>query len=40
LKVDKRSNKFTKGEKLKNFDINKLPDYIQNNLNSFKDWIE
>ena len=40
LKVDSRSNKFDDGNELIRIDLNLLPDYIQNNKNRFKDWIE
>jgi len=40
LKADKRSNKVGNGQTLEKFDIKNLPDYIQNNLNTFKDWID
>ena len=40
LKVDKRGNKVGNGETLKNFDIKKLPIYIQHNLEKYKDWID
>tara|TARA_B110000483_G_scaffold27545_1_gene33303 strand:- start:151 stop:1020 length:870 start_codon:yes stop_codon:yes gene_type:complete len=40
LKVDKRGNKVGNGETLDNFDIKKLPIYIQYNLEKYKDWID
>tara|TARA_B100000780_G_C21071437_1_gene431162 strand:- start:308 stop:1177 length:870 start_codon:yes stop_codon:yes gene_type:complete len=40
LKVDKRGNKVGNGETLHNFDIKKLPIYIQYNLEKYKDWID
>ena len=40
LKVDKRINKIGAGEKLKKFEFNKLPIYIQKNKNNFKQWID
>ena len=40
LKVDKRINKIGTGEKLKKFEFNKLPIYIQKNKNNFKQWID
>jgi beta-1,4-mannosyl-glycoprotein beta-1,4-N-acetylglucosaminyltransferase len=40
LKVDKRINKIGAGEKLKKFEFNKLPIYIQKNKNNFKEWID
>ena len=36
LNVDKTANKIGSGKDLKKFDINKLPIYIQENLNTFK----
>jgi beta-1,4-mannosyl-glycoprotein beta-1,4-N-acetylglucosaminyltransferase len=39
LKADKRSQKFGNGIELENYDIKKLPNYIYNNLDKFKDWI-
>ncbi len=40
LKVDKRVQKIGYGNKLEKCDLKKLPSYINNNLNKFKDWIE
>ncbi|MDA7805704.1 hypothetical protein N8963_00280 [Candidatus Pelagibacter sp.] len=40
LKVDKRGSKLGNGETLENFDIKKLPIYIQHNLEKYKDWID
>ena len=40
LNVDKTVNKIGNGNDLKKFDINKLPIYIQKNLNTFKEWID
>ena len=40
LRVDKKSNKVGKGLILKNFDIEKLPNYIKNNLDKYKNWID
>ncbi len=40
LKVDKRGNKVGNGETLENFDIKKLPIYIQHNLEKYNDWID
>lgn len=40
LKVDKKSNKAGKGLILENFDIEKLPTYIRNNLDKYKNWID
>ena len=40
LNVDKSVGKIGKGEKLKKFEINNLPLYIQNNLHDLKDWID
>ena len=40
LRVDKRTNKVGNGLKLENFDIKKLPDYIRNNLDKYKNWID
>ena len=38
-KADQRSqNKFENNEILKILDINKLPNYIQENKNQFNDW--
>jgi beta-1,4-mannosyl-glycoprotein beta-1,4-N-acetylglucosaminyltransferase len=40
--VDKTSSKYDDNsrKKLEKFEINKLPLYIQNNLNKFKDWVD
>jgi len=40
LKVDSRSNKFDDGNILKKIDLNLLPNYILENKNKFKEWIE
>ena len=40
LKVDKKVNKIGNGSKLEKFEINKLPDYIQNNKDNFKEWLD
>ena len=40
LKVDKTVNKIGNGNILEKFEINKLPNYIQTNQNSFKEWID
>ena len=40
LKVDKRAQKIGHGNKLEKCDLKKLPSYINNNLDKFKDWID
>ncbi len=40
LKLDKKSQKFGDGDKLEVCDIDNLPNYLKNNLDSFKEWIE
>ena len=40
LKVDKTANKIGNGNTLKNFEISKLPNYIQTNRDNFKEWID
>ena len=40
LKVDKRSQKIGDGTRLENYDIKKLPNYIKDNLDKFKEWID
>ena len=40
LSIDKRSNKFTSGVKLKILSENDLPDYLVHNKDKFKDWLE
>ena len=40
LTIDKRSQKIGDGNKLENYDLNKLPTYIQNNIKKFEDWID
>ena len=40
LKVDKKINKIGNGNKLTKYPITKLPKYLQNNINTYKDWIE
>ena len=40
--VDKTSNKYDdkSRKQLEKFEINKLPLYIQKNLDKFKDWVD
>ncbi len=40
LRVDKRTNKVGNGLMLENFDIEKLPTYIKDNLDKYKNWID
>ena len=40
LKVDKRVNKIGEGNKLQNYPLDKLPEFLQNNLETFKQWID
>ena len=40
LKVDKRVNKIGDGSKLEKYPTNKLPKFLQENLNNYKEWIE
>ncbi len=40
LKVDSRLNKFNEGDELKKLDLNLLPQYVKDNIDKFKDWIE
>ena len=40
LKVDKREKKFGNGEKLETYSMDKLPKYLQENLEKYRDWIE
>jgi len=40
LKVDKRAQKIGHGNKLEKCDLKKLPSYINNNLDKFKNWID
>ncbi len=40
LKVDKKKTKIGGGSKLEKFPLEKLPKYLQNNLNSYNDWID
>jgi beta-1,4-mannosyl-glycoprotein beta-1,4-N-acetylglucosaminyltransferase len=40
LNVDQKINKIGSGTKLQKFEINKLPLYIQENKNSYKEWID
>ena len=40
LKVDKRINKIGDGSKLEKYPFNKLPKFLQENLNHFKEWID
>ena len=40
LKADKRANKFGAGKKLEKFPINKLPKFLQDNLDRYQEWID
>ena len=40
LKVDQRESKFNKGQKLTTIDLKLLPDYIQNNIEKYKLWLD
>ncbi len=40
LKVDKRINKIGNGSKLENYSLNKLPKFLQANINNYKKWID
>ena len=40
LKIDKRKNKIGSGSKLERYPLDKLPKFLQDNLNSYKDWID
>ena len=40
LKVDKRVQKIGHGNKLEKYDLKKLPSYINNNFDKFKDWLD
>ena len=40
LNVDKSANKIGSGNKLEVFEFNKLPKYIRENKNNFKDWMD
>ncbi len=40
LTVDKRVNKIGDGSKLENYSLDKLPKFLQNNVEKFKDWID
>ena len=40
LKVDKKSDKIGHGSKLENYPFIKLPKYLQDNINIYKDWID
>ena len=40
LKVDKRVNKIGDGSKLEIYSLDKLPKFLQNNIEKFKDWID
>ena len=40
LKVDKRVNKIGEGSKLENYSLDKLPKFLQDNIEKFRDWID
>ena len=40
LKVDKRVNKIGDGDKLEKYPTERLPKFLQDNLNSYKEWID
>ena len=40
LNVDKKVNKVGNGVILENFNLQRLPSYIQKNLNKYKDWMD
>ena len=40
LKVDKRVNKIGNGNKLEKYPTDKLPNFLQDNLNNYKEWID
>ena len=40
LNLDKRLNKFGKGMDLEKFEIDKLPSYIKENIEKYKDWLD
>ncbi len=40
LKVDKKVNKIGEGSKLEKYSFDKLPKFLQNNLNRFQEWID
>ena len=40
LRVDKRVNKIGEGSKLEKYPTEKLPKFLQNNLNDYKEWID
>ena len=40
LNLDKRNKKIGSGNKLQKYSINKLPEYLKNNINKYKNWIE
>ena len=40
LKVDKRVNKIGDGSKLEKYPTEKLPKFLQDNLNNYKEWID
>ena len=40
LKVDKRVNKIGDGSKLEKYPTDKLPKFLQDNINNYKEWID
>ena len=40
LKVDKKINKIGDGSKLEKYPLEKLPKFLQSNINNYKEWID
>ena len=40
LKVDKRDNKIGNGNKLEKYPLDKLPKFLQDNINIYQEWID
>ena len=40
LTLDKRAQKIGSGEKLQKYSLDRLPKFLQNNLNNYKEWID
>ena len=40
LRADKKTNKIGDGSQLEKYSLDKLPKFLQNNLESYQEWID